>query len=255
MTTLYTKLKDLLKKKGAGFFVLLDPDKQPVEDIVSMAETCQANGVDGLLMGGSLLFSAVLDDMVKAIKQKVSIPVILFPGNGGQLSKHADAVLFLSLISGRNPHYLIGEQVLAAPLVRAMGLEPISTGYMLVESGGSTSVEFMSHTMPLPRSKPDIAVAHALAGEYLGMKLIYLEAGSGARLSVPEELITSVRQAITIPLIVGGGIQTPEEARSKVMAGASFVVTGDIIERKGNEGLIKEFSEAIHSTKKPKESS
>ena len=254
METLYSKLKGLHEKKGAGYFVLLDPDKQPVEDIVAMAEACQANGVDGLLMGGSLLFSAVLDDMVKAIKQKVSIPVILFPGNGGQLSKHADAVLFLSLISGRNPHYLIGEQVLAAPLVRALGLEPISTGYMLVESGGSTSVEFMSHTMPLPRRKPDIAVAHALAGEYLGMKLIYLEAGSGARLSVPEELITSVRQAISIPLMVGGGIQTPEEARAKVMAGASFIVTGDILEKDGNEGLIKEFSEAIHSTKKSKES-
>ena len=165
MKKVFDRLLEIREKKGAGYLVLLDPDKRPLKEMVLMARACEANGVDGFLMGGSLLFSANLDELVKAIKQTVTIPVILFPGNGGQLSKHADGVLFISLISGRNAHYLIGEQVLAAPLVRALELEPIATGYMLVESGNSTSVEFMSHSKPLPRNKPDIAVAHALAGE------------------------------------------------------------------------------------------
>ena len=246
---LYQKLVSMCEERGAGYFVLLDPDKQPVADLVKMASTCEAQGVDGLLIGGSLLFSAAFDDMVKAIKKSVSIPVILFPGNGGQLSQHADGVLFMSIISGRNPHYLIGEQVLAAPIVRALGLEPISTGYMLVESGNTTSAEFMSNTRPLPREKPEIAVAHALAGEYLGMKLIYLEGGSGATLSVPEEMIRSVSQAITVPVIVGGGIRTPEQARAKVKSGASFIVTGNVLEKEDNVSIIEAFAKAVHFKK------
>ena len=242
----YQKLLDVRKTKGAGYLVLLDPDKRPVEDLVLVAEVCEAHGVDGLLVGGSLLFLEDFNGILKAIKASVSIPVILFPGNGSQLSKHADAVLFLSLISGRNPHYLIGEQVLSAPTVKALGLEPIPTGYMLVESGSATAVEFMSDTRPLPREKPEIVVAHALAGEYLGMKLVYLEAGSGAALSVPEEMIRAVCQAVSIPVVVGGGIQTPEVARAKVEAGADFVVTGNILEKQNDFSLIGEFANAVH---------
>lgn len=246
---LYHQLLDIRDKKGAGYFVLLDPDKKPIKEMVAMAVICQGNGVDGLLMGGSILFSSDLDEMVKAIKQSVSIPVILFPGNGGQLTKHADGVLFMSLISGRNPHYLIGEQVLAAPIVRSMDLEAIATGYMLVESGSSTSVEFMSNTRPLPRNHPEIAVAHALAGEYLGMKLLYLEAGSGARQTVPEDMIQAVKNLVSVPLVVGGGIRKPEQAESIVKAGASFIVTGNILEENDNATFIRLFAEAVHYKK------
>ena len=249
MTT-YQKLMDISEKKGAGHLVLLDPDKRSVEEWVKVAEACESHGVDGLLIGGSILFSTEFDSMVKSVKQAVSIPVILFPGNGRQLSQHADAVFFMSLISGRNPHYLIGEQVLSAPSVKALGLEPISTAYLLVESGGTTSVEFVSDTKPLPREKPEIAVAHGLAAEYLGFMFVYLEAGSGAKLSVPEEMIRAVSRSISIPVIVGGGVRTPEAAREKVKAGASFVVTGNVLEEEGNISLLGAFEDAIHFKKK-----
>ena len=246
MITIYQQLTDVQKKRGAGYLVLMDPDERSREDLVSLAKVCDTSGVDGILIGGSILFSVQLDELVKAIKEVVSIPIILFPGNGRQLSKYADGVLFLSLISGRNPNYLIGEQVLSAPIVRALGLEPISTGYILVESGKTTTVEFMSNTKPLPREKPEIAVAHALAAEYLGMKFVYLEGGSGAEWTVPDEMIQSVRKAISIPIIVGGGIRTPEMALSKVKAGASFIVTGNIFEKEYSPTLIQSFAQAIH---------
>ncbi len=246
MTTVYQKLTTVLKKKGAGYLVLLDPDERSCEDLVALSKVCDTSGVDGILIGGSILFSVHLDELVKAIKKVVSIPIILFPGNGRQLSQYADGLLFLSLISGRNPNYLIGEQVLSAPIVQALGLEPISTGYILVESGKTTTVEFMSDTKPLPREKPEIAVAHALAAEYLGMKFIYLEGGSGAELTVPDELIRSVRKAVSIPIIVGGGIRTPEMALEKVKAGASFIVTGNILEEKYTPSLIQSFAHVIH---------
>jgi phosphoglycerol geranylgeranyltransferase len=242
----YKKLLALRKQRGAGYLVLIDPDKQPLEEVVSFAKYCEDNGADGFLIGGSLLFSNHFDELIHDVKQAVSIPVILFPGNGQQLSPHADAILFLSLISGRNAHYLIGEQVLSAPKIKALNLEPISTGYILVESGKTTAAEFMSHTKPIPAEKPEIAVAHALAAEYLGMKFVYLEAGSGAERSVPEAMVHAVSHAVSIPIIVGGGIRSPEEARGKVKAGASFIVTGNVLEKKKNTHLIKDFAKAIH---------
>ncbi|MBN2030824.1 geranylgeranylglyceryl/heptaprenylglyceryl phosphate synthase [bacterium] len=250
--TVYQKLIDVVQKKGAGYLVLLDPDECSREDCVSLARDCEANGVDALLIGGSILFSVQLDELVKAIKEVISIPVILFPGNGRQLSKYADGILFLSLISGRNPNYLIGEQVLSAPIIQALGLEPISTGYILIESGKTTTVEFMSNTRPLPREKPEIAMAHALAAEYFGMKLVYLECGSGAELTVPEEIIRSLRKALSIPIMVGGGIRTPETALLKVKAGASFIVTGNILENGYSPSLIQSFAQAIHHQGKEK---
>ncbi len=248
--TVYQKLNGVVKRKGAGYFVLLDPDEGSIKDCVLLARDCEANGVDGLLIGGSLLFSAQLDELIKAIKEVISIPVILFPGNGRQLSEHADGVLFLSLISGRNPNYLIGEQVLSAPIIQALGIEPISTGYILIESGKTTTVEFMSNTRPLPREKTEIAVAHALAAEYFGMKFVYLECGSGAELTVPEEMIRSIKKTVSIPVIVGGGIRTPETALAKVKAGASFVVTGNIFEKGYSPSLIQSFAQAIHDQDK-----
>jgi putative glycerol-1-phosphate prenyltransferase len=151
------------------------------------------------------------------------------------------------LISGRNPDHLIGNHVIAAPIIKRMGLEAISTGYMLIDGGNTTSAEFMSNTKPIPREKSDIAVAHALAAEMIGLKMIYLEAGSGAINSVPDEMIKKVSQYCSLPIIVGGGIRTPEEARKKVEAGASFIVTGTIIEQNSHGSLIKEFANAIHS--------
>ncbi|MBN2001081.1 phosphoglycerol geranylgeranyltransferase, partial [candidate division KSB1 bacterium] len=172
--------------------------------------------------------------------------VIIFPGSTKQISPYADAILFLSLISGRNPNVLIGEQVVAAPIIKSIGLEAIGTAYMFIESGNVTSAQFVSDTRPIPREKPDIAIAHALAAEYLGMKIIYLEAGSGAKYSVPEELVAAVKKYVSVPLIVGGGIRTPDEARKKVLAGAHFVVTGNVLEKNRDPGLIKAFADAIH---------
>ncbi len=152
----------------------------------------------------------------------------------------------MSIISGRNPHYLIGEQVIAAPIVKDLGIEAIPTGYLLLDGGSDSTVQFMSGTAPIPMDKPDISIAHALAAQYLGKKLIYLEAGSGAKQAVPNELIKEVVEHVDIPLIVGGGIRTPEAAREKVKAGASFVVTGTIIEENNNGDMLKKFAEAVH---------
>jgi len=245
---LLDRLLKIREKNGAGYFVLLDPDSGSVKDLVGLAQTCQESGVDALLVGGSLLFSNAFDTLIQEIKKAVTIPVILFPGDSRQLSKHADGLLFMSLISGRNPHYLIGEQVLSAPTIHALGLETIPTGYMLVESGKMTSVEFISNTKPLPRNKPDIAVAHALAAQYMGMQILYLEGGSGADHSVPIEMIQAVSQKINIPLIIGGGIRTAEQAKACVEAGASFIVTGTIIEKSNDSTILHTLAEAIHSS-------
>jgi phosphoglycerol geranylgeranyltransferase len=245
--SIFQKLLQIKEEKGAGYFVLIDPDKQDVDQATRLARCCEEAGVDALLIGGSLLFSHIFDELIKSIKEVCSLPAIIFPGGTRQISPFADAILFLSLISGRNPTNLIGDQVVAAPVIKSMKLEPISTAYMFVESGNITSAQFLSDTRPIPREKPDIAMAHALAAEYLGMKLVYLEAGSGAKYSVPETLIRALRNFISIPMIVGGGIKTPEEARSKVDAGAAFIVTGNIIEKNRDNGLIKAFVEAIHT--------
>ena len=172
--------------------------------------------------------------------------MIFFPGGISQLNSHYDAILFMSIISGRNPHYLIGEQVIAAPIVKDLGIEAIPTGYLLLDGGSDSAVQFMSGTAPIPMDKPDISIAHALAAQYLGKNLIYLEAGSGAKQAVPNELIKEVVEHVDIPLIVGGGIRKPEVAREKVEAGASFVVTGTIIEENINDDMLKKFAEAIH---------
>jgi phosphoglycerol geranylgeranyltransferase len=246
----YQKLLNVRDEKGAGFLVLLDPDRMSVQAIVDLAKKSEEGGADGFLVGSSLLLSTRFDEAVKEIKANVNIPVTIFPGNANQVSRHADAILFLSLISGRNPHLLIGEQVKAAPAIKEFGLEPIPTGYLLIESGGPTSVQFMSNTQPIPKNKPDVAKAHALAAEYLGMNLVFLEAGSGAENPVPDTIIREVRDFISIPIIVGGGVKDPETAHSKVKSGASFVVIGNFLEE--DDSLIKEFAEAIHIKQKSK---
>jgi phosphoglycerol geranylgeranyltransferase len=244
--SVYSYLKKVIREKGAGYLPLLDPDRLEAKKLIHMAVNLEAAGVDALLMGSSLLLSATMDRILQDIKKEINVPVIIFPGSLNQVSQYADAILFLSLISGRNPDRLIGDQVKAAPAIKEYGLEPISTGYLLIESGNTTSAQFMSNTMPIPRDKPDIAMAHALAAEYLGMKMVYLEAGSGAKHPVPDATVQSVSQYVSIPAIVGGGIRRPEVAAQKVKAGASLIVTGNILEKKGGMKLVKEFCSAIH---------
>lgn len=240
----WERLISAKKRFGAGYLVLIDPDKLDRSRLMRLAERCGEEGVDALLVGTSFLMNELLDEVVKAIKSVCDLPVILFPGSSHHLSKHADAILFLSLISGRNPELLIGEHVKAAPFIKRFGIEAIPTGYMLIESGSYTSVEFMSGTRPLPRDKYDIACAHAIAAELLGMRCVYLEAGSGAKLPVPSEMISAVRSQVEIPIIVGGGIRSPEVAREKVEAGADFIVTGNVLEK--DPKLLSEFVSAVH---------
>ncbi len=246
----YRKLLSIRESRGAGFVLLLDPDKLSQETIDSSVTAAIEAGVDIFFVGGSFLMEENFNEVVREIKRvALDHPVVIFPGSLYQISPHADALLFLSLISGRNPEHLIGNQALAAPILWKMKLEAISCGYMLIESGGLTSAQYVSNSAPIPRNKPGIALAHALAAQYLGMKTVYLEAGSGAQLSVPEEMISAVTEHVEIPVLVGGGIRTPEEAAAKVRAGADFVVVGNFFEEHGNLTLMKEFAEAIHSSR------
>ena len=241
-------LHSVRERRGAGYLPLLDPDRLPLEELERRVVICAAAGADAVLVGTSLMFSSKQAAFFERVKKLVDIPVICFPGSASQVSPLADAVLFLSLASGRNAELLIGEHVKAAPLLKESGIEVISTGYIIVESGTLTSVQFMSHTLPIPRTKVDIAMAHALAAEYIGMKLIYLETGSGADSSVPNEMVRAVADYVSIPVIVGGGIRDPETARAKVEAGASFVVTSTVLEGGDDdlERLVGELSVAVH---------
>ncbi len=245
--SIYESLLATSKSKGAGYFVLVDPDKIASDKLPSFIEQATEAGVDAFLIGGSLIVDDSFEQCIKTIKQHTKVPAVIFPGGVMQISPSADAILFLSIISGRNPQHLIGDQVLAAPIIKRIGLEAISTAYMLVESGRTTSAEFMSNTQPLPRHKTDIAVAHAMAAEILGFKMIYLEAGSGAEQSVPEEMIGGITKYCSVPLIVGGGLRTPDDARKKIQAGAKFIVTGTVLEKDNSISLVKEFASAIHN--------
>ncbi len=242
----WTRLLEIRKQRGAGYIVLIDPDKLSLEENIKLAIQSEKEEADCIFIGGSLLSAPIFDELVKLIKNAVKIPVIIFPGGVQQISRYADAILFMSVISGRNVDLLIGQHVMAAPIIKMINLEAIPTGYMLIESGKMSSAEFMSNTKPIPRDKPDIAVAHALAAEYLGMKLIYLEAGSGALHPVPNEMIQAVTRMCSLPLIVGGGIRSPAVAKQKVAAGAAFVVTGNVLEKNNESGTIRGFAQAIH---------
>jgi putative glycerol-1-phosphate prenyltransferase len=213
------------------FAVLIDPDKCSNSHCDKIVGQSLIASVDLFLLGGSLIMQDKQEAIMRKIRQETNIPVALFPGNNQPISSAADAILLLSLISGRNPELLIGRHVLMAPFLKASSMEIIPTGYMLIESGTITSAHYMSQTMPIPRSKPDIAASTALAGEMLGMKMIYLDAGSGAPLPVPVEMIRKVRNMITIPLVVGGGITDPNLVQSAFEAGADLVVAGNIFER------------------------
>jgi phosphoglycerol geranylgeranyltransferase len=243
---IYDHLINTIKHKGAAYLILLDPDKLPEDKLEKFLKYCENSGVDGFLVGGSLMVNGNFNSFLEKVKDYTSLPAIIFPGSITQISNKADAILFLSVVSGRNPEHLIGKQVLAAPSIKKSGIEPLSTAYILIESGSTTTAVYMSGSLPVPRNKPEIAAATALASEYLGMKLIYLEAGSGADQSVPDEMVRAVADQCTIPIIVGGGIRTPETARKKVKNGASIIVTGNYFENENNWDLIKDFASAVH---------
>ncbi|HSG67198.1 MAG TPA: geranylgeranylglyceryl/heptaprenylglyceryl phosphate synthase [Bacteroidales bacterium] len=238
---------ELIKaKKGKQFAILVDPEQCMEGNIKDLASLAAASAVDYILVGGSLLVNDHLDKCIQLIKSETDLPVILFPGSEMQINGKADAILLLSLISGRNPELLIGKHVLAAPYLRASGLEILPTGYMLIESGNSTTALYMSNTNPIPREKNDIAVCTAMAGEMLGLKMIYMDAGSGAAQPIPVSMISSVKEQISIPLIIGGGIRTPEIARESCQAGADMIVVGTAIEN--DLHLIREISDAVKNS-------
>lgn len=249
MTT-YEKLQTLANK-GSHYFCLLDPDNFDGMQASEYARVCEENGADGILVGGSMMFHDRFEDNLKQISESVSnIPVIIFPGLFNFVSPYADALLLLSMLSSRNPQMLIGEHVRATPLIRKYGLEAIGTGYILIDGGNSTSVQYMSHSFPIPHSKDEIAAVHALTGEFLGHRIIYMDSGSGAKHPISDSMISKVKAEISIPLIVGGGIRTPDIAAQKAKAGADFIVTGNILEKDWNPKLIREFSDAVHSVKR-----
>jgi putative glycerol-1-phosphate prenyltransferase len=223
--------------------VLIDPDETVGPDLERLADSAVEAGVDFLFVGGSLLVKDGLEACLRAVRARCDIPLILFPGSAQQVSSLADGILFLSLISGRNPDLLIGQHVIAAPYVKKAGLEVLPTGYLLVDGGRPTTVSYMSQTAPIPADKPEIAATTALAGELLGLQLMYLDAGSGAKQAVSPEMIKMVRETISVPLIAGGGIRTPELAARAVEAGADMLVVGNVLEKE--PGLLKGMVEAI----------
>ena len=245
-TTVYDYMLGTKRQKGAGFFVLFDPDRIPLGNINEHARKFADCGVDAILVGTSLLIENVFADYVKRIRESVDIPVVIFPGEKSQVTGDADAILYLSLLSGRNPEFIIGEQVRSAPLIRALKLEAISTAYILIESGKTTSVEFMSNTRPIPSDKPEIALAHAMAAEIFGMKLIYLEAGSGADKPVSNEMVNKVASGVSVPIVVGGGIRTAGDVKQKVDSGASFIVVGNHFESTNDHKTIEALVKAAH---------
>jgi putative glycerol-1-phosphate prenyltransferase len=240
--------QSLLHHKAKGqksFAVLIDPDKVTEGKIDELIVLATEARVDYLLVGGSLVVTNRLDEVVQQIKKNCDIPVILFPGSPSQITSYADALLYLSLISGRNAELLIGQHVISAPFVKQSRLEIISTGYMVIDGGAPTTVSYISNAAPIPADKNEIAMCTAMAGEMLGMKLIYMDAGSGAKRPISESMIEQVAQVIEVPLVIGGGITDPEKAYRNCKAGADMIVIGNAIEK--DASLIKEMSAAIHS--------
>ncbi len=238
-----TLLHHKREKHKKSFAVLLDPDKIDFSSFPEFLGYAAELEVDFFFVGGSLVTRYAIDQLVEAIHIHTDIPAILFPGNSLHIEPTADAILLLSLISGRNPEFLIGQHVIAAPLLRQSNLEILPTGYMLVESGKLTTVSYMSNTIPLPYDKPGVAACTAMAGEMLGLRLMYLDAGSGAQQAVPSAIISAVRSATDTTLIVGGGINTGEKAYAALEAGADIIVVGNGIEQ--NNFLLPEIAQCV----------
>lgn len=239
-------MNEAIEKRGALFAVLLDPDTSESDAFVKSGVAAAENGADLLLVGGSYLGNFALPAQVAKLKSSVDLPVILFPGGASQVVPGFDAMLFMTLVSGRNPNYLIDEQVRGGALVRALNMEAIPTAYQLINSGKRTTVEYISGTTPVPADKPKLSMVNSIAAELMGMRYVYLEAGSGAEHPVPLEHIALTRKATQMTIIVGGGIRDPKTANERVLAGANIVVTGTLWEKVHDPKLQREFASAIH---------
>ena len=238
---LYTSLSEDKKQ----FVVLIDPDKYNTRQLIDLVGMAAKSMVSYLFVGGSLLSDDNLDSTLNVIKDHCDIPVIIFPGEIMQINSRADGILLLSLISGRNADLLIGKHVIAAPYLKKSGLEILPTGYMLIDSGRPTTASYMSNSLPIPSDKDEIAVSTAIAGTMLGLKLIYMDGGSGAQNAIPLSMIEKVKKNIEVPLIVGGGIRTPEDAADRFRAGADIIVVGNAIETKNS--LLQRIAEVVFS--------
>ena len=230
MNNILTYINTAKKNNKKLLAILLDPDKIKLTNIPKTIQKINNSNVHLIFIGGSLLFKNVLDKFVEVVKENTNLPILLFPGSAMQITNNADGILFLQLISGRNPEYLISNQVIAAPLLKQTDLEVISTGYMLIESGRETTASYISNTKPIPSHKPEIAMATAIAGEYIGNKLIYMDGGSGALNPIPSNVIKKVASHIDLPIIIGGGLRTKEKIQAAYDSGATIVVVGTAFE-------------------------
>jgi phosphoglycerol geranylgeranyltransferase len=237
-----------IKAEGTIHLTLIDPEKVTPQQAAKISENSKASGTAAIMIGGSTFVSqAHLDDVLKAIRGAVKLPTILFPNNITGLSRYADALWFMSLLNSVDPYFLVGAQILGAPLVKKFGLEPISMGYIIVGEGGTAGI--VGKAIAIPYNKPELAAAHALAAQYLGMRFIYLEGGSGAKNPVPPEMIRTVKSVVDATLIVGGGIRTKEQALTAATAGADIIVTGNVVESEGSEQKVAEIISSIKSFK------
>lgn len=248
MNMISARLEERLRNaKSSGnklLAVLIDPDK-PGKDLGQFVKRAEDDGTDVFLLGGSLVMLDTLDTCIEITRENSSLPIYLFPSGPAQIKASADGILFLSLISGRNPDLLIGKHVEAAPLLAQTDLHVLSTGYMLIDSGIVTTAHYMSQSSPIPQNKPEIAQATALAGQYLGMSCVYMDGGSGAARCVSSEMISAVAKTISIPLIIGGGIRSAEDAERACRAGADMIVVGNVLE--SDPELLQDISIAVHS--------
>lgn len=239
MSKFINQLNDLKHRKQKALAILIDPDL-PLRQIAAISALCRQHRVDFIFAGGSLVTNGVMAEAISTIQSNCNTPVYIFPGNEMMIDEQADGILFLSLLSGRNPEYLIGKHIVAAPQLAASALDVVPTAYLLIDGGRETSVSYISNTKPIPSDKPDIAMATALAGKLMGMDCVYMDAGSGAINAIPEKMIATVSDKVSLPLIVGGGIRNAETAAQLYTAGADLLVIGNGVEE--NDELIKQIS-------------
>lgn len=246
MGSCFDMMTDLRRKDGAGFVVLLDPDKLSPDALREQIAQYEDAGVDAFFVGGSLVHSTDACEALDRLKEVCKLPLIGFPGSVQQISAALDAVLYLSIVSGRNPDFLFGRHLYVAPVIKRLGIESISTAYMLVESGPLTTAQYLNHSLPLPRKKPELAAATALAAEMMGMKVMYLDGGSGAEQPVPVDMIQAVRNTVDAPIIVGGGLSDADSIAARVSAGADIIVVGNALEKGVSEADLKALVNAAH---------
>lgn len=246
MGSCFDMMTDLHRRDGAGFVVLLDPDKLSQDALREQIAEYEDVGVDAFFVGGSLVHSTDACEALNRLKDICSLPLIGFPGSVQQITSALDAVLYLSIVSGRNPDFLFGRHLYVAPVIKRLGIESISTAYMLVESGPLTTAQYLNHSLPLPRTKPELAAATALAAEMMGMKVMYLDGGSGAEQPVPVEMINAVRNTVDAPIIVGGGLRDSDSISARVSAGADIIVVGNALEKGVSNADLRSMVAAAH---------